>query len=164
MQQLGFRKEWQMGEVPDDWSSQLYRAIHRREVKEWRDRMRAKVTLLRYHRIKLRLKQEPYLLLSRALAKRHMRLRAVSETLQVERGRQMGQRRSERRCLICKSGKVEDVYHFVGVCKPLAGKHLQNSASAIGSTVDGVNIRQRADWLLGTEPLPDAYNGVICRR
>ena len=134
--------------------------------------MLSRPLLQRYQWIKLRLRMENFLRHSRLGVRRLIRLRAGCERLQVERGRQIGQRRILRVCLNCDSGEVEDVTHFLGGgCSALevTMETMWREVFAIMNPYMGCRIRHlsvgaRVDWLLRSEPNLDAFKWVALQR
>ena len=121
MIELGLEQEWETGQIGDlrKWRKKVRDRLQDREWRQWRKGMIGKVTLVRYRRIKTRLKRESFLKRSRTGVRRLVRLRAGVERLQIVRGRFRGVRREERFCLVCRSGEVEDEEHFIDRCKKL---------------------------------------------
>jgi hypothetical protein len=157
---LGVGREWQRGEVGDlgKWRTRVWGRIQDREERLWRRGMVGKTTLVRYQRIKVRLRRERFLRQAGWAVKRLVRLRGGVERLEVVRGRRFGVRREDRRCLVCDSGEVEDEGHFVGGCRAL-GRSRGEMWRGIEREVGGCRVaglrsmteEGRVDWLLGTD-------------
>jgi len=162
MGQLGFHSEWLLSNVgcgQQEWKQAVFARIQHREQYMWKYGMREKTTLVRYNRIKLRLKPERFLRHSRSSVKRLILLRAGAERLQVELGRHVGKRRSLRVCQLCDSGDVEDVFHYVGVCSALETVRSLMRADIyamvnchMACRLQYMNANERVDWILGSEP------------
>ena len=133
--------------------------IQDREQRDWRRNMIGKSTLLRYQRIKSMLKRESFLRIPGWIVKRLVRLRGGVERLEVVRGRRSRCRREDRKCLVCKSGEVEDEDHFIDGCPALDEERMAMWRSIFDILRCPYKIRElremteeeRVDWVLGTE-------------
>ena len=128
-------------------------------------------TLLRYNRIKHRLKQEAFLALPRYAVKHIIRLRAGTQRLRVVTGRHRGMHRALRMCRVCGCGQVEDVDHYLEHCVALEDCRgsFWNDLFAMmhihmRQRLSQLSITQRVDWLLGTEPICNSYKWPLLQK
>ena len=105
------------------WRKTIKEKIREREETQWRERMQHKPKLRTYRQLKTELRFETYLTTKDREAREAMtRLRGGTNELRIETGRYAITNRdrplelSERRCLICLNGEIEDETHFVLDC------------------------------------------------
>ena len=106
------------------WRSTIKAKIRDREEMQWRDAMQHKAKLRTYRQLKTELRFEEYLMTRDREAREVMtRLRGGTNELRIETGRYPVTNRdrplavSERRCLICMNGEIEDETHFMLDCE-----------------------------------------------
>ena len=123
------------------------------------------------HRIKWRLKQEPFLSQPRYAVKHILRLRAGTQRLRVVTGRHQGMHRSLRVCRVCGVAEVEDVEHYLEHCAKLADVRMDFWNSLFVLMHDHMYQRlrrmselERVDWLLGTEPIFNSYKWPLLQK
>jgi Reverse transcriptase (RNA-dependent DNA polymerase) len=126
LSELGMEQIWLQNDTACDdkqWDKDLREKIDEREEKLWLERMQTKPKLRTYITLKHKLKFEPYLDHDNTQARQIMtRLRGGTNELRIETGRYPNTNRdrrleiSERRCLLCMSGDVENEEHFVMEC------------------------------------------------
>ena len=127
MTEIGLEEVWKKGkltkEEAKEWDGVLREKIHEHEQQQWQARMKQKPKLRTYRILKTKLTFEEYLTTRDKEARQLMtRLRGGTNELRIEIGRYPITTRdrrldvSERRCLICMSGQVEDEQHFLLDC------------------------------------------------
>ena len=176
--ELGLEEEWETGEVVnrEEWRRRVWARIQDREEREWRRGMVGKTTLMRYQRIKRKLKREKFLETAGWAVKRLVRLRGGVERLEVVRGRRFRVKREDRRCLVCRGGEVEDEVHFIDRCVALKGERekmwkrieeVMNCRFAARRVREMTEV-ERVDWVLGTDfdmghwKWPALQKAVLC--
>ena len=100
------------------WYKMLYNSIQNTEEKEWQQEVASKRKLRNYKSLKTDLKLEQYLTMESNKKGRHLltQLRVGNSNLRIERGRWVGEKEQDRKCMTCMSGEVEDERHFVLDC------------------------------------------------
>jgi hypothetical protein len=127
LKDIGMEDTWTSNELtPSEakqWRSTIKEKIRDREEAQWKERMQHKPKLRTYQQLKSELRFERYLATKDREAREAMtRLRGGTNELRIETGRYAITNRdrplelSERRCLICMSGEIEDETHFVLDC------------------------------------------------
>ena len=161
MVELGLELEWMTGAVGErgEWRKRIWACIQDREERRWRRGMVGKTTLVRYQRIKKRLRREKFLKIDGWAVKRLIRLRGGVERLEVVRGRRFRIRRQDRKCLVCCAGNVEDEDHFIEGCTALIEQRsrmwrriedVMKCRHKIGR-IRAMTEEERVDWVLGTD-------------
>jgi hypothetical protein len=127
MQTIGLEHIWSQDALSEEesksWHATLQAKIQQREEEAWRKAMQGKPKLRTYQLLKDSLCFEDYLKHPDLRARETMtRLRGGTNELRIEKGRHRATNRdrilheSERVCLICVSGEVEDECHFLIDC------------------------------------------------
>ena len=127
LQSIGLEHVWSQDGLSEEesklWHATLQAKIQHREEEAWRKAMQGKPKLRTYRLLKDRLCFEDYLTHPDVRARETMtRLRGGTNELRIEKGRHRATNRdhilheSERVCLICASGEVEDERHFLIDC------------------------------------------------
>jgi hypothetical protein len=100
------------------WKKLVCEAVRRHEELEWRQELDESVVLsYNYVGLKRDLALEPYLCSCFGEGARlKFKLRVGSNALMANVGRFHKMLREERVCLLCRSGELEDVTHFLAVC------------------------------------------------
>lgn len=117
-------------------------------------------TLDTYRRVKKDLEFEDYLRKigkgARSGAVLKTKLRGGTNALRVSMGRQQKLERSERMCLICNSGAIEDEEHFVMGCGPMIqerdrmwSKLVRGSDVRAASKMRMMTKKERFEFVLG---------------
>jgi hypothetical protein len=153
LEKLGLGHLWATEDVPkskSEWKKVCKEALHLREEQNWKTELEASPKLDTYRIFKKKLVMEPYLQQKefdlRARLKRWglARIRTGSNELQVDKGRQTRPRvpRSERVCLVCNNGTVEDEAHFLLQCEAYAEPRnaLQESIANIPGRFTDVEL------------------------
>ena len=84
--------------------------------------MENKPKLRTYRKMKTELKKERYLLIEDRKTRRQItKMRIGTNDLRIETGRWKGEEVSERRCLMCMQGSIEDEEHFMLHCTAYRG-------------------------------------------
>jgi hypothetical protein len=101
------------------WKRKLGQIIHDREEKEWKAKMVTHSKLRTYRQIKEKLQLEEYLLTQTNLKGRVLltEIRTGTNRLRIETGRWKKEKKEDRLCMVCMSGKIEDEKHFVVECE-----------------------------------------------
>jgi len=127
MQAIGLEHIWSHDSLSEEesksWHATLQAKIQQREEEAWRKAMQGKPKLRTYRQLKDSLCFEEYLKYPDHRARETMtRIRGGTNELRIEKGRHRATNRdrilheSERVCLICASGEVEDERHFLIDC------------------------------------------------
>lgn len=126
--ELGMQDTWNTNALTrkeaKKWRDTIREKIRAREETQWLARMQNKPKLRTYRQLKTKLHFEHSYLTTRDREAREvmMRLRGGTNELRIETGRYAITNRdrrldvSERRCLICLSGEIEDETHFLLDC------------------------------------------------
>ena len=103
------------------WLKHFYKTIHQVEEKEWLKDMKNKPKLRTYLTFKNKLKLEEYLLSEHNKKGRYLltSLRVGTAKLRIETGRwkRPVEKESERICLKCQKGQIENEKHFIAYCE-----------------------------------------------
>ena len=96
----------------------LYDSIQNREEKEWQQEVASKRKLGNYRTLKTDLRLEQYLTVEANKKGRELltQLRVGNSNLRIERGRWVGEKEQDRKCMTCMNGEIEDERHFVLDC------------------------------------------------
>jgi hypothetical protein len=119
MYKLKLDREWNTEQIPQEegWNKLVRERIHEREQYKWRVSCLTKPKLRTYCKLKSKLRVEPYLeVYHRSGIPELAKLRGGTNRLRIEQGRYVKESISERKCLFCESGEVEDEAHFMLSC------------------------------------------------
>jgi hypothetical protein len=142
------------------WKKVVETEMRRVEEEKWRKDMEENGTLDTYRRVKKDLEFEDYLRKigkgARSGAVLKTKLRGGTNALRVSMGRQQKLERSERMCLICNSGAIEDEEHFVMGCGPMIqerdrmwSKLVRGSDVRAASKMRMMTKKERFEFVLG---------------
>jgi hypothetical protein len=165
LQEIGLGEEWETEQVGSarEWARMVKNQMGVKEEVEWREGLlrkkqkskEPKIKLMRYARIKKRLKQEWYLQQDRVWVRRWVKLRAGVEELEVEMGRRYQQLREDRVCRCCDEGEVEDEEHLLEVCQRWKEERgvmwrrvKEHVRRKTWGEISSWGRRRRVDWLM----------------
>ena len=133
------------------WSERIRSEVSAVEEKQWRARMQDKKKLSEYRKVKHKLQREMYLSVTRNSLERKLyaELRLGCLKVRAETGRWIGEKRSERVCMVCMSGQVETARHSLLECRVY--EDLRESWWSKVIEVVGEEARGDAkwEWLIG---------------
>jgi hypothetical protein len=152
------------------WRGTLKEKIREREETQWKERMQGKPKLRTYILLKTQLQFERAYLTTRDKEAREVmtRLRGGTNELRIETGRYAITNRdrplelSERTCLICMNGEIEDETHFVMNCcvyEDLREKMLDTAKSVLAQ--GGIEVSEKRKSEEGRKKIMAALMGEL---
>lgn len=133
------------------WSERIKVAVWEFEEKEWLARMQEKKKLSEYRAVKTKLQREAYLGIAQNSLERKMytQLRLGCLQIRVETGRWIGEKREDRLCMVCMSGKVETERHCMLEC-PMYDDLREEWWRRVAGGVE-MGEEGKWGWLMGKE-------------
>jgi hypothetical protein len=174
LRSIGMEETWNANTLKDSeaaqWRGTLKEKIREREETQWKERMQGKPKLRTYILLKTQLQFERAYLTTRDKEAREVmtRLRGGTNELRIETGRYAITNRdrplelSERTCLICMNGEIEDETHFVMNCcvyEDLREKMLDTAKSVLAQ--GGIEVSEKRKSEEGRKKIMAALMGEL---